>query len=50
MKNNYKQLVNNQRRLNVNMKEELKKEVIKWLDASVIYGIFDNQWVSMHVL
>ena len=28
-----------------------QKEVLKWLDAGVIYPIFDNQWVSpVHVV
>ena len=28
------------------MKEVAKKEVLKWLDAGVIYPILDNSWVS----
>ena len=35
-----------QRRLNPNMQEVVKKEVIKWLDAGIIYPIFDSHWVS----
>ncbi|XP_070025028.1 uncharacterized protein [Nicotiana sylvestris] len=35
-----------QRRLNQNMKEVVKKEVIKWLDAGIIFPIFDSNWVS----
>ena len=35
-----------QRRLNPNMKEVVKKEVIKWLDAEIIYPISDSRWVS----
>jgi len=31
-----------QGRLNLNMREVVKKEVVKWLDASIIYPIFDN--------
>ena len=27
------------------MKEVLKKEIIKWLDARVIYPIADSSWV-----
>ncbi|XP_070013249.1 uncharacterized protein [Nicotiana sylvestris] len=34
-----------QLRLNLNMKEVVKKEVIKWLDAGII-PISDNNWVS----
>ena len=28
------------------MKEVVRKEVLKWLDARVIYPIFDSAWVS----
>ncbi|XP_070049578.1 uncharacterized protein [Nicotiana tomentosiformis] len=35
-----------QRRLNPNMKEVVKKEVIKWLDAGIIFPIYDSNWVS----
>ena len=35
-----------QRRLNPNMKEVVKNEVVKWLDAGIIYPISDSQWVS----
>ncbi|XP_070004486.1 uncharacterized protein [Nicotiana sylvestris] len=35
-----------QRRLNPNMKEVVKKEVIKWLDARIIFPISDSSWVS----
>ncbi|XP_075076478.1 uncharacterized protein LOC142163123 [Nicotiana tabacum] len=35
-----------QRRLNPNMKEVVKKEVIKWLDAGIIFPISDSSWVS----
>ncbi|XP_070007381.1 uncharacterized protein [Nicotiana sylvestris] len=35
-----------QRRLNPNMKEVVVKEVIKWLDAGIIFPISDNSWVS----
>jgi len=35
-----------QRRLNPNMREVGKKEVVKWLDAGIIYPISDSQWVS----
>ncbi|GJX66749.1 reverse transcriptase domain-containing protein [Tanacetum coccineum] len=34
------------RRLNPNMKEVLKKEIIKLLDAGIIYTIEDSPWVS----
>ncbi|KAL5570564.1 hypothetical protein UlMin_027139 [Ulmus minor] len=35
-----------QRRLNLIMKEVVKKEIIKWLDAGIIYPISDSSWVS----
>nr|GEV59774.1 DNA-directed DNA polymerase [Tanacetum cinerariifolium] len=35
-----------QRRLNPNMKKVVKKEIIKILDAGIIYAIEDNPWVS----
>ncbi|KAL5575276.1 hypothetical protein UlMin_016975 [Ulmus minor] len=35
-----------QRRLNPIMKEVVKKEIIKWLDAGIIYPISDSSWVS----
>ena len=35
-----------QRRLNPNMREVVKKEVLKWLDAGIIYPISDSEWVS----
>ena len=28
------------------MKEVVKKEIIKWLDACIIYAISDSAWVS----
>ncbi|PIN09081.1 DNA-directed DNA polymerase [Handroanthus impetiginosus] len=38
--------VENQRRLNPIMKEVVKKEIIRWLDAGIIYPISDSSWVS----
>ncbi|KAI3711664.1 hypothetical protein L1987_70203 [Smallanthus sonchifolius] len=35
-----------QRRLNPNMREVVKKEVLKWLDAVIVYPISDSTWVS----
>ncbi|XP_049357117.1 uncharacterized protein LOC125821793 [Solanum verrucosum] len=34
-------------RLNPPMQEVVKKEIIKWLDAGVIYPIADSKWVSL---
>jgi len=40
-----------QRRLNLNMSEVVKKEVMKLLDAGIIYPISDSKWVSpVHVV
>ena len=35
-----------QRRLNPNIREVVKKEVVKWLNAEIIYPISDSKWVS----
>ena len=46
-----KSSVEQQRRLNPNLKEVVKKEIIKLLDAGVIYLISDSKWVSpVHVV
>ena len=39
-------IIDAQRRLNPSMKEVEWKEVLKWLDARVIYPIFDSSWVN----
>ncbi|GKB71382.1 reverse transcriptase domain-containing protein [Tanacetum coccineum] len=41
-----KLVIQRQRRLNLNMKEVIKKEIIKLLDAGIIYAIEDSPWVS----
>ena len=41
-----KPIVDAQRRLNPSMKEVVRKEVLEWLDAGVIYPIFDSSCVS----
>ena len=46
LEDGYKPSVEAQRRLNPTMKEVVRKEVLKWLDARVIYPIFDSPWVS----
>ncbi|KAJ0614517.1 putative nucleotidyltransferase, Ribonuclease H [Helianthus annuus] len=46
MEDDYKPVVQPQRRLNPNMQEVVKKEVLKLLDAGVIYPISDSPWVS----
>ncbi|XP_070032456.1 uncharacterized protein [Nicotiana tomentosiformis] len=37
--------VEQQRRLNPIMKEVVKKEIIKWLDAGIIFPISDSNWM-----
>ena len=50
MEAEYKPVVQPQRRLNPTMKEVVKKEVLKLLDAGMIYPISDSSWVSpVHV-
>ena len=46
LEDGHKPSVNAQRRLNPTMKEVVKKEVLKWLDAGVIYLISNSLWVS----
>ena len=46
LEDGHKPSVEAQRRLNPTMKEVVNKEVLKWLDAEVIYPIFDSAWVS----
>ena len=46
LEDGHKPLVEAQRRLNPTMKEVVRKEVLKWLNAGVIYPISDNAWVS----
>lgn len=41
-----KPIIEQQRRLNPIMKEVVKKKIIKWLDAGIIYPISDSSWVS----
>ncbi|XP_022041043.1 uncharacterized protein LOC110943612 [Helianthus annuus] len=46
MEENFKPVVQHQRCLNPNMQEVVKKEVIKLLDAGLIYPTSDSPWVS----
>ncbi|GKE12352.1 hypothetical protein Tco_1415903 [Tanacetum coccineum] len=46
MEDKFKPSVQPQRRVNPNFKEVIKKEVIKLLDAGLIYPISDSSWVS----
>ncbi|GJY56241.1 reverse transcriptase domain-containing protein [Tanacetum coccineum] len=46
MEDDCKPSVQSQRRVNPKIHEVIKKEVIKLLDAGMIYPIFDSPWVS----
>lgn len=46
MEESYKPCVQPQRRLNPTLQEAVKKEVVKLLDAGIIYPISDSHWVS----
>nr|GEV30158.1 hypothetical protein [Tanacetum cinerariifolium] len=46
MEEDYKPAVQSQRRVNPKIHEVIKKEVIKLLDAEIIYPISDSSWVS----
>ncbi|XP_050909068.1 uncharacterized protein LOC127122832 [Lathyrus oleraceus] len=51
MEDGHKPVVQPQRRLNPAMKEVVRKEVVKLLDAGLIYPIFDSSWLShVHVV
>ena len=48
---NEKPSIKHRRRLNPVMKEVVRKEVLKWLNAGFIYAISDSPWVSLtHVV
>ncbi|KAL0361712.1 UNVERIFIED_CONTAM: Retrovirus-related Pol polyprotein from transposon opus [Sesamum radiatum] len=46
MEEGHKPKAQPQRRLNPNMQEVVKKEILKWLAAGIIYPISDSMWVS----
>ena len=51
LEDNAKTSIEDQRRLNLVMKEVVRKEVLKWLNAGFIYAISDSPWVSLvHVV
>jgi hypothetical protein len=51
MEDDHKPSIEFQRRLNPNLKDVVKKEVLKLLDAGIIYPISDSNWVSpIHVV
>ena len=51
LEENARTSIEHQRRLNPIMKEAIRKEVLKWLNAGFIYAISDSPWVSpVHVV
>ncbi|GJZ37264.1 reverse transcriptase domain-containing protein [Tanacetum coccineum] len=51
MKDDFKPVIQHQRRVNLKFHEVIKAEVIKLLDAGLIYHISDSPWVSpVHVI
>ena len=51
LKKNARTSGEHQRRLNPVMKEVVRKEVLKWLNAGFIYAISDSPWVRLvHVV
>ncbi|GJT21947.1 DNA-directed DNA polymerase [Tanacetum coccineum] len=46
MEDEFKSTIQPQRRVNPNIKEVVKKEIVKLLDAGLIYPISDSPWVS----
>ena len=51
LEDNVKTSIEHQRRLNLVMKEVVRKEVLQWLNACFIYAISDSSWVSpVHVV
>ena len=46
LEDGHKPSVEAQRRLNLTMKEVVRKEVLMWLDTGVIYLIYDSSLVS----
>ena len=51
LEDNAKTSIEHQRRLNLVMKEVVRKEVLKWLNAGFIYAISYSSWVSpVHVV
>ena len=46
MEHNAKPVVDHQRRLNPKMNEVVRIEILKLLEACIIYPIADSRWVS----
>ncbi|GJW45052.1 reverse transcriptase domain-containing protein [Tanacetum coccineum] len=49
-KDNAKPIIQRQRRLNPNMKEVVKKEIIKLLDSGIIYSLEDSPWFDIEII
>ena len=47
LEDGHKPSIEAHRRINPTMNEVVRKEVLKWLDAGVIYPISDSLWVSL---
>ncbi|XP_071922613.1 uncharacterized protein [Coffea arabica] len=51
LENGCKPVVETQRRINPNMKEVVRNEILKWLDAGIVFPISDSVWISpIHVV
>nr|GEW18575.1 reverse transcriptase domain-containing protein [Tanacetum cinerariifolium] len=50
MEDDFKPAVQHQRRVNPKIHEVIKKEVIKLLDAGLIYPIYDSMWEKCHFM
>nr|GEX06685.1 reverse transcriptase domain-containing protein [Tanacetum cinerariifolium] len=48
MEDDFKPVAQHQRRVNPKIHEAIKKEVLKFLDAGLIYPISDSPWVKSH--
>ncbi|GJZ75877.1 hypothetical protein Tco_0640342 [Tanacetum coccineum] len=46
MEDDFKPVIQHQRRVNLKFHKVIKKEVVKLLDAGLVYPIFDSPWVS----
>ncbi|GKE47306.1 hypothetical protein Tco_1478564 [Tanacetum coccineum] len=49
-KDNAKPIIQRQCRLNPNMKEVVKKEIIKLLDSGIIYPLEDSPWFDIEII
>ncbi|KAK8556306.1 hypothetical protein V6N12_002714 [Hibiscus sabdariffa] len=46
LEDGHKLTVDAQRRLNLAIEDVVRKEILKWLNAGIIYPISDSEWVS----